>query len=92
MIVKLCRHCRSRKANRSRGLCWTCYYTPGLRDLYPPASRHYGCRLVDDFCRPALLPEPTDELPGPDKVPVLEERAARGLALFHPEDARRAMR
>jgi hypothetical protein len=33
------------------------------------------------------LPRPTEHLPGtPEKVSVLEERAALGLALYHPND------
>ena len=30
----LCRHCSERKVTRPRGLCWKCYYTPGVRELY----------------------------------------------------------
>lgn len=35
----LCRHCARAKVNRPLGLCWRCYYTPGLRE-------HYGGRTV----------------------------------------------
>ena len=31
-----CRHCHERKVCRPRGLCWRCYYAPGVRDQYPP--------------------------------------------------------
>ena len=30
----ICRHCTKSKVNRPRGLCWSCYYTPGVKDLY----------------------------------------------------------
>lgn len=38
--VKLCRHCNCRKVNRPRGLCWHCYYTPGVRALYPSTNKY----------------------------------------------------
>lgn len=34
-----CRHCGKGKVCRPRGLCWRCYYTPGVRDLYPSTSK-----------------------------------------------------
>jgi len=84
----LCRHCQKVNSNRPRGLCWSCYYKPGVRDLYPSTSK-FARRGVVDFCGKARLPEPTTALPGsPEKVPVLEERARLGLCLWHPLDAR----
>lgn len=38
----ICRHCSKFKANRPRGLCWKCYYTPGVRDLFPSTSKFVG--------------------------------------------------
>ncbi len=35
----ICRHCRKGKVNRPRGLCWNCYYTPGVKALYPITSK-----------------------------------------------------
>ena len=35
----LCKHCGVKPPNRRRGLCWTCYFTPGVRDLYPPDAK-----------------------------------------------------
>lgn len=35
-----CRHCDTNAVNRPRGLCWTCYYTPGVLDLYPSTSKY----------------------------------------------------
>jgi len=29
----ICRHCQKSKVNRPRGLCWSCYYRPGVREL-----------------------------------------------------------
>ena len=84
----LCRHCKKVKSNRPRGLCWSCYYSPGVRDLYPSTSK-FARRGVVDFCGNARMPEPTRALPGsPEKVAILEERASKGQALWHPLDAR----
>jgi hypothetical protein len=37
--AKVCRHCRRSAVSRPRGLCWGCYYAPGVKDLYPPNSK-----------------------------------------------------
>ena len=84
----LCRHCNKARVNRPRGLCWSCYYKPGVRELYPSTSK-FARRGVGDFngrtAPPAL---PTAALPGtPEKVSVLEERAKLKQALWHPLDA-----
>jgi len=84
----LCRHCNRVNSNRPRGLCWSCYYSPGVRDLYPSTSK-FARRGVGNGNRVVETPEPTDALPGtPEKIEVLEERARRGQALWHPLDAR----
>jgi hypothetical protein len=84
----LCRHCQRVQSNRPRGLCWSCYYKPGVRDLYPSTSK-FARRGVGDFNgESSVAAEPTEALPGsPEKVAVLEERARLGLALWHPLDA-----
>src|SRR3954471_3609894 len=84
----LCRHCQKVKSNRPRGLCWSCYYTPGVRDRYPSTSK-FARRGVGDFNGQVLAP------PGPPaaapasakKVATLEERARLGVALWPPHDA-----
>ena len=83
----LCRHCNRVPSNRPRGLCWSCYYTPGVRELYPSTSK-FARRGVSDFNgRARLSARPTSALPGtPDKVAILEERARLGLSLWHPLD------
>jgi hypothetical protein len=76
------------KANRPRGLCWSCYYTPGLRDLFPSTSKFARRGVTDFYGRAAMAHAPTPALPGtPEKVAVLEERARRGVSLWHPRDA-----
>ena len=83
----LCRHCEKVKSNRPRGLCWSCYYTPGVREQYPSTSK-FARRGVKDFNGRTKLGEPTSALPGSEeKVRVLMERARLGLSLFHPQDA-----
>jgi hypothetical protein len=75
--------------NRPRGLCWTCYYTPGVKELYPSTSK-FARRGVGIFTGNApLAPVPTTAVPGtPEKLAVLEHRAKMKLAIFHPADAR----
>ena len=83
----VCRHCGRSRVNRPRGLCWSCYYTPGVRERYPSTSK-FAHRGIDDFNGWSLEPpEPTKALPGSrEKVAVLEQRAGLGLALWHPGD------
>jgi hypothetical protein len=82
--VTVCRHCCRNKPNRPRGLCWTCYYTPGVRGLFERRSP----RGLDDFVGEGHMPEPTTAKPGtPEKVAVLAARAEAGQRLWHPDDA-----
>jgi hypothetical protein len=84
----MCRHCQRVKSNRPRGLCWSCYYTPGVREMFPSTSK-FARRGVADFNGRIVLPSaPTSALPGSaEKVAVLEERARLGQSLWHPLDA-----
>ena len=83
-----CRHCGRSRVNRPRGLCWSCYYTPGVRERYPSTSK-FAKRGVGNGNGLAPLPSmPTRARPGsPEKVAVLEERARRQQTLWHPLDA-----
>ncbi len=83
-----CRHCQVVEANRPRGLCWSCYYTPGIRSRYPSTSI-YARRGLDDFYGAGAMPVgPTRALPGSqEKVQVLMDRARRRQTLWHPGDA-----
>ncbi|VTT98908.1 unnamed protein product [Gemmataceae bacterium] len=84
----VCRHCRRSKVNRPRGLCWACYYTPGVKDLHPPTSK-YARRGVGNLTGVRPLPRrATAARPGSaEKLAVLINRARRGEALWHPNDA-----
>ncbi|MEZ6141817.1 MAG: hypothetical protein R3B84_14695 [Zavarzinella sp.] len=83
-----CRHCSHAKVNRPRGLCWSCYYTPGVKELYPSTSK-YAHRGVGNFCGTPAIPEmATAAQPGSEaKIAILMERAKAGLTLWHPDDA-----
>jgi hypothetical protein len=90
--VRICRHCKDgdKPVNRPRGLCWTCYYTPGVKALYPSTSK-FAVRGVGNGqrFRIKLDSAPTMAVPGSiEKVEVMEDRAKRGVAIFHPVDAR----
>ena len=85
--MSLCRHCQTASVNRPRGLCWSCYYTPGVRDLYPSTSK-FARRGVGNFCGQAAPCDPTGAMPGsPEKVAIMEQRAKMRQELWHPLDA-----
>lgn len=90
-MIAMCRHCLKCKVNRPRGLCWSCYYTPGVKELFPSTSK-YARRGIGNFTGNAPLPPtPTTAPPGtPEKLAVLEERARMKTAIFHPADAKYA--
>lgn len=86
-----CRHCQKFYINRPRGLCWRCFYTPGLKELYPPTApcgrRGHGMNGMKD---PHV--KPTHHLPlTEEKMAVLEQRAANCQPLFSKDDARRTL-
>lgn len=84
----LCRHCNRVRSNRPRGLCWSCYYKPGVRDQYPSTSK-FARRGLDDFNGKGATPTmPTCAAPGSaEKVMVLMARARARQSLWHPHDA-----
>lgn len=84
----ICRHCNQSKVNRPRGLCWSCYYRPGVRDQYPSTSK-YARRGVGNFCGNTPVPTAaTAARPGSaEKIAILAERARLKQTLWHPEDA-----
>src|SRR5262245_26849522 len=86
--MNVCRHCQRRPINRPRGLCWSCYYLPGVRELYPSTSK-FARRGIGNFNGLAPPPAfPTTAAPGsPEKVDVLADRARMLQDLWHPMDA-----
>lgn len=82
-----CRHCQKRKAIRPRGLCWGCYYRPGVRDLYPSTSK-FARKGVGQRNSRWGKDAPTEADPGSEeKLLTLERRAAQGLGLFQEGDS-----
>lgn len=89
MPSPMCRHCVVKVASRPRGLCWPCYYTPGVKDRFPSTSIHGRRSPITDTHSVRPLPEPTDTRPGSaERLVVLESRAVARLAIFHPLDRR----
>lgn len=91
-VTVLCIHCGVRKAlPGKRGLCYSHYYKPSIRAMYPMADSPYNRRGfgLGGHDRP-LAAEPTTAPAGsPEKLAVLEHRAENGLELWHPLDAQR---
>ena len=84
----ICRHCGQAPATRPRRLCWNCYYTPGVRELFPITSKFARRGIIDINGKRPLPTDPTRAMPGSaEKVLVLEERAHMKQNLWHPEDA-----
>src|SRR5262245_18184497 len=82
----VCRHCcnPSRRVNRPRGLCWSCFYNPAVRDLYPPQSQVHDDPPADTRPPP---PRPTSAEPGTEaKILVMVARARRRHELHHSDD------
>jgi hypothetical protein len=87
-ILMICRHCQEARVSRPRGLCWRCFYTPGLRDIYPLASKLGQGGRADFYGRAPPPAFPTQALPGtPEKIALLGERARLQQSLWHPDDA-----
>ena len=83
----VCRHCKARKVNRPLGLCWSCYYRPGVRALYPSTSKYTGKGV--GLKGIGGVPRATAALPGsPEKLAVLAARAAKGQPLHSRRDER----
>ena len=83
-----CRHCGRVRVNRPRGLCWSCYYTPGIRERYPSYSKFARRGLGIGTGYPPLPAMATAARPGtPEKVRVMEQRARNHQSLWHPDDA-----
>jgi hypothetical protein len=84
-----CLHCGRDETSSGRGLCLQCHKTPAVRCLYQRMQAGSSFGLAIDNCEPPLPDQPTEALAGSaKKVAILVERAARGVALWHPEDAR----
>lgn len=84
----MCRHCQDAVVSRPRRLCWSCYYRPEVRDLYPTSDAKGAYRsLHHHLCRTSPPAKPTQAPPGsPEKIEVLIDRFVDGVDLWHPDD------
>lgn len=82
-----------KRVNRPRGLCYSHYYAPGVRRLYPSLSKFAPRTDTPDYYgRSYPPPQPTAALPGsPEKIAALTERASQLVSLHHPRDGRVAL-
>lgn len=88
-----CRHCSTRKVTRPRGLCWSCYYTPGVKRLYFATSKYAPSYAKPNDDEPVVLfdlpSQPCYALPGsPERLATLAGRVSQQEPLWHPDDAR----
>lgn len=81
---KPCKHCQKVPSNRPRGLCWSCYYRPGVREQYAIAANSVKKSAT---CLSGEQAAPTRIRPGPDKVAVMVFRASLGMPIFCDDDA-----
>lgn len=89
----LCVHCKESLRSRPRGLCWTCYYTPSIRALYPVTSKYHQHGEANGYRNSRLPKCPTSARPGSEeKIMVMIARVQRGEGIFHPEDAHLAVK
>ena len=85
-----CLHSKKHKVSRPRGLCWSCWNHPGVKEKYPVLSclqNHRGVGNRGQNCvRPPSVP--TGHPPGsPGKVEEMARRAEEGRPLFVKGDA-----
>lgn len=85
----LCQHCKLKWQIKPRGLCYSCYIIPSIKDRYSTKdsrANNRGHGLSIQGIRP-MPSTPTVAFPGsPRKIAVLEDRASRGEQLWHPDD------
>jgi len=84
--TRICLHCGRYHGNRLRGLCRTCYYSPGIKEGYATRKGYYPAHAIlpmDGYrYEPTACPSGSE-----DKIEVMRERSAYGLPLCHPQDA-----
>ena len=86
----VCKHCERWTANKPRGLCQSCYNTPGVREMYPSTSKFARRGLLADNEStedPPLAKTATETCPGSlERQEVYTQRIMEGRAMFHPDD------
>jgi hypothetical protein len=72
----------------TRGLCWSCYWTPGIREQFPSLSKFSQWCNEPTPVRSLVPVEPTLALPGSaEKIAVLTARFGQQQTLWHECDA-----
>ncbi len=80
-----CRHCQKKRVNRPLGLCWSCYYTPGVRVQYGGQA---SLEKRDDYSQSKTPRQTLSSLPGStERIRALRERVLRGEATWRKGDA-----
>ncbi len=89
-MLGACLHCGIVRHLKPRNLCYSCYYSkPGVRTTYPESQEKAERRGLQTLGTVGEAP-PTDAVPGtPDRLAVLEWRAANGLPLWNKNDKER---
>lgn len=78
-----CAHCGRETHLRPRQLCFSCYFTPHIRDLYPPLVEHGK----DWYSDRTSANQPCAFEPGsPEKIAEMARRYENGEPLHHPKD------
>ena len=98
MKKPMCQRCHEKAAVRPRGLCWTCYYTPGVRDQFSSGSKYAkrGLGEIRTAAPPQYIPLPMllsrqearriggarTGLASEERLEILSQRAAAMVPLF----------
>jgi len=90
---KKCVECNDRYACRPRGLCWRCYYKPGVVEQHPPPIAGRGGYVAgtstvgisgDNQDTSGPCPYPAGS---PEKIEWIARRAMNNQPLWHPDDS-----
>lgn len=90
-----CRHCNRYQTVHSRGLCWTCYRTPGLKDQYPPMPKAEASRLGAKASlekRQAMREEFGTEEPTDEQLEAMIAEQRKKLPRWWKDDAEQERR
>lgn len=86
---QVCVNCKRTLIIQARNLCGTCHKRPDVRALHTPVKDCLSGSPIVKGDSSILPAEPTQAQPGSEeKIRILAERAAAGIALHHPDDRR----